>query len=323
MTDPMNWAILGTGAVAKRFASALLNIPEQSRLLAVGSRNKETADQFALKYEIQKSYASYTDAAGDPDVDIVYIGTPHPYHHKDVKLCLDAGKHVLCEKAFTMNSEEAKNIINLARKKHLFLMEAMWTRFFPIHVRIREILAEELLGELQGLVIHHAYTGLPELSEAYSPELGMGTFMDQAPYGVGLAYSVLGPPIRTTGFGTFGPRGINFQTSFILEHEEGALTTWMASRTTYDVKDVVIYGREGKIDLHAPWYKPTAMTLHLRGKDPERIEYPLGSYIGYEYEAIEVMDCIRSGKTESEIMPLDETLAIMRTMDSMRAQWEF
>jgi predicted dehydrogenase len=323
MANQFKWAILGTGAVAKRFASALHNIPEKAQLHAVGSRSQETADKFASAYQVPQSYANYQDAAADPDVEIVYIGTPHPYHHRDVTMCLNAGKHVLCEKAFTMNAEEAQSIIELARNKQLFLMEAMWTRFFPIHVRIREILAEGLLGDLQGLVIHHAYQGLPELAESYSPELGMGTFMDQAPYGVGLVYSVLGPPLRTTGIGTFGPKGINYQSSYIMEHQGGALTTWMASRTTYDVKEVVIYGTEGKIDIHAPWYKPTTMTVYQRDKDPEIIEYPLDNYIGYEYEAMEVMNCIRDGKTESQIMPLDETLAIMKTMDSMRAQWKF
>jgi predicted dehydrogenase len=151
----------------------------------------------------------------------------------------------------------------------------------------------------------------------------MGTFMDQAPYGVGFAYSVLGPPIRAVGITTFGPKGINYQTSGIFEHKDGKLTTWMASRITYDVKEVVIFGSEGKIDLHAPWYKPTSMTLHVKGKDPEFIEMPLDGFVGYEYEAMEVMNCIRVGKIESDIMPLDETLAIMRTMDSMRSQWKF
>lgn len=323
MADQMKWAILGTGAVANRFAKALHNISEQAQLVAVGSRQQETADQFASTYNIPASYSSYADVACDPNVDIVYIGTPHLLHHRDTILCLEAGKHVLCEKAFTMNAEEAEDIINLARKNNLFLMEAMWTRFFPIHARIREILAEGLLGELQGLVIHHAYMGIRELADSYPPELGMGTFMDQAPYGVGLAFAILGPPKRTTGFGTFGPQGINYQTSYVLEHEGGKLTTWMASRTTYDIKEVVIYGREGKIDLHTPWYKPTAMTLYQKGKDPERIEYPLNDFIGYEYEALAVMDSISGGNIECEIMPLDETLAIMKTMDNMRAQWKF
>ena len=323
MSEKKRWAILGTGNVANRFAAALNNIPEQAKLQAVGSRNQETADSFAQKYNIPASYASYQSVAADPNVDIVYIGTPHPAHHRDVKMCLEAGKHVLNEKAFTMNAGEAEDIINLARQKKLFLMEAMWTRFFPIQVRVREILAAGLLGELKGLVIHHAYMGIPELAESYPPELGMGAFMDQAPYGVSLAYSLLGPPIRTTGFGTFGPRGINYQNSYVMEHEGGKLTTWMASRTTYDIKEAVVYGSEGKIDLHAPWYKPTTMTVQIKGREPEHIELPLNGFNGYEYEAMAVMECIRAGKTDCEIMPLDETLAIMKTMDSMRAQWVF
>ena len=323
MSEKMHWAILGTGAVANRFAVSLNNIPDQAELVAVGSRSLDTATAFAQKYDIPNAYGSYQEVADDPNVDIVYIGTPHPVHHRDSRMCLEAGKHVLCEKAFTMNADEAQDLISLAREKNLFLMEAMWTRFFPIQVRIREILAAGLLGELQGLVIHHAYMGLPELGESYPPELGMGTFMDQAPYGVSFAYSVLGPPIRTSIITTFGPEGINYQTSGVFEHEGGRLTTWMASRTTYDVKEAIIYGTEGKIDVHAPWYKPTAMTVHIRGKDSETVEMPLNGFVGYEYEAMAVMDAIRAGKFECEIMPLDETLAIMRTIDSMRAQWEF
>jgi predicted dehydrogenase len=323
MSERYNWAILGTGNVANRFAKALQNISDQAEMVAVGSRNQDTAAAFAEKFDIPAAYGSYQAVADDPNVDIVYIGTPHPVHHRDAKMCLDAGKHVLCEKAFTMNAGEAMDLINLAREKGLFLMEAMWTRFFPVQVRVREILAAGTLGELQGLVIHHNYVGLPELPDSYPDELGMGTFMDQAPYGMGFAFSVLDQPLRTTGFATFGTRGLNLQVSGVFEHDGGKLTTWMASRTTYDVKGAIIFGSEGKIDIHAPWYKPTAMTLHVKGKDPEFIEFPLDDYVGYEYEAMEVMNCIREGKIESEIMPLDETLAIMKTMDSMRAEWGF
>jgi predicted dehydrogenase len=323
MAEKLRWAILATGAVANRFATALGNITDQAELLAVGSRSRETAKAFAEKYDIPRYYGSYQEVADDPDVDIVYIGTPHPIHCENTLMSLRGGKHVLCEKAFSMNADEASQMIDLAREKNLFLMEAMWTRFFPVHARIREILAEGLIGDLQGLVIHHNYMGLEELPDAYPPELGMGTFMDQAPYGMGLAYSVLGPPVETKIITTFGPRGINYQTSGAFLHEGGRMTTWMASRTTYDVKDAVIFGTEGKIEIHDPWYKPTKMTLHVKGKDPEFIEYPLDGFVGYEYEAREVMDCIRAGKIESKIMPLDETLAIMKSIDDMRAQWEF
>jgi len=323
MTKKYNWAILGTGNVANRFAKSLANISDRADLVAVGSRSLDTAQAFADKYDIPAAYGSYQEVVEDPEVEIVYIATPHPMHHRDSKMCLEAGKHVLCEKAFTMNAQEAEDLINMAREKQLFLMEAMWTRFFPIHVRIREILAAGTLGELQGLVIHHNYMGLPELPDSYPDELGMGTFMDQAPYGMGLAYSILGPPVRTTGIGTFGSRGLNLQVSGVFEHQGGKLTTWMASRTTYDVKEAVIIGSEGKIEIHAPWYKPTAMTVHVKGKDPEFIEYPLNGFVGYEYEAMAVMDAIQAGELECDIMPLDETLAIMKSMDSMRAEWGF
>jgi len=242
MNAKIRWAILATGAVANRFATALNNISDQVELLAVGSRRVESAQAFAKKFGIPKAYGSYQEVADDPDVDIVYIGTPHPYHHRDTMMCLEAAKHVLCEKAFSMNAREAEEMINKAREKKLFLMEAMWTRFFPIHDRIREILAEGLLGELQALIIHHAYMGLEELGETYESELGMSTFMDQAPYGMAFAYSILGPPLRTKILTTFGPKGINYQTSGVFEHEGGKLTTWMASRTTYDVKESVIVG---------------------------------------------------------------------------------
>jgi len=323
MSEKYNWAILGTGAVANRFAKALANITDQAELVAVGSRTQASAEKFAEVYGIPAAHGSYQALADDPNVDIVYIGTPHPFHHRDAKMCLEAGKHVLCEKAFTMNAEEAEDLIKTAREKKLFLMEAMWTRFFPVQVKVRELLAEGAIGDPQGLNIHHNYVGLPELPDAYPNELGMGTFMDQAPYGMGLAFSILGPPIRTTGIGTFGARGLNLQVSGVFEHDGGRLTTWMASRTTYDVKDVVIAGSEGKIEIHSAWYKPTAMTLYVKGKDPEFIEFPLDGYVGYEYEAMEVMNCIREGKIESEIMPLDETLAIMETMDTMRVEWGF
>jgi predicted dehydrogenase len=323
MSNKMRWAILATGAVANRFATALSNITDQAELVAVGSRSTETAKAFAEKFNIPKYYGTYQEVADDPDVDIVYIGTPHTIHCDNTLMSLEGGKHVLCEKAFCMNADEAKQMIDLAREKNLFLMEAMWTRFFPIHVRIREILAEGLLGDLQGLVIHHNYMGLKELPEVYPPEWGMGTFMDQAPYGMALAYSILGPPVQTKIITTFGPRGINYQTSGAFLHEGDRMTTWMASRTSYDVKEAVIFGTEGKIDIHDPWYKPTRMTLHIKGKDPEFIEYPLDGFVGYEYEAMEVMNCIKAGKTESEIMSLNETLAIMKSIDGMRAQWEF
>lgn len=321
MTQRLKWAILGTGAVANRFAVALGNIADQAELAAVGSRLQATAEAFGDKYHVPRRYAGYDQVAADPDIDIVYIGTPHEFHRRDAAMCLEAGKHVLCEKAFTINALEAAELIALSRRQGLFLMEAMWTRFFPIHVRVRELVTEGAIGPARGLIIHHNYMAAIDPEGMFDPRMGMGTFLDQAPYGVGLAYSLLGPVEQVAGLATFGDRGINTQTSYILRHSGDRLSTVINSRNTVDVKEAVVYGADGKIEIHDPWYKPTAMTLHRKGKSLERVEVPLTGYVGYEYEALAVMDCVRQGQTECGVMPLDETLAILTTMDRIREQW--
>lgn len=154
MPEQMNWGILGTGKISTRFATALNNISEHAQLLAVGSRNQDTADAFGNKFSIPRRYTSYEQVAADPDIDIMYIGVPGVFHLRDVTMCLNHGKHVLCEKAFSINAKEAQTMINLAREKDLFLMEAMWTRFFPIHVRIRELLQEKIIGTANGITIN-------------------------------------------------------------------------------------------------------------------------------------------------------------------------
>ena len=321
MTTHTHWAILGTGAVANRFAAALHNISDRADLIAVGSRKQETADAFGEKHGVPHRFASYEQVAANSGVDVVYIATPHQRHQQDVALCLEAGKHVLCEKAFTLNGDEAQQLIDLARQKNLFLMEAMWTRFFPIHVQIRKLLAAGAIGEPRGLVVHHAYMG-PDDPTIYDPCLGIGAMMDQAPYGVGLAFSLLGPPAEVKGLVTFSETGLSLQASNILRHRGGAISTLMSTRNTVDVKEAIVIGSTGKIEIHDPWYKPTVMTVHTTGHAPETIERPLDGFIGYEYEATAVMDCLERGETECAVMPLDETLAIMRTIDALRAQWE-
>lgn len=324
MTERMRWAILGTGKIGNRFAEALNNIPEKAELVAVGSRNQETADAFADKYNIPKRIVGYENVAADPDVDIVYVGTPGVYHLKDVSTCLEAGKHVLCEKAMTINAAQAETLINLARKKNLFLMEAMWTRFFPIHVRIRELLAKGVIGDINGIVI--CFTAKPPFdpkNRFYDLNLGAGVLLDTVSYGVSWTYSLLGEPDEVTGLANFGETGADVQTALIMKYDVGQLVTMISSQLSYDVKEAVIFGSIGKIEVHAPWYKPFAMTVHVEGNEPELIEMPLKNYIGYEHEAMAVMESIQAGKIECDDMPLDESLAIIRTLDKVRKQLNY
>lgn len=322
MAEIMNWGVLGTGKITNRFAQALNNIPERAKLLAVGSRNQDTADAFAEKYNIPRRYTSYEDVAKDPDIDIVYIGTPGVYHLRDASMALNHGKHVLCEKAFTINAKQAQEMIDLAREKKLFLMEAMWTRFFPIHIRIRELLAEGAIGTPNGMTIN--FLAKPPYDPAnrwYDLNLGGSVLLDTASYSISLASSLFGEPEAITGLASFGKTGVDEQTSMVMRYSGNQLVCLMSSQISYDDKDAVLFGSTGKIVIHSPWYKPDTMTLYQEGKEPQEIHFPMEGYNGYEWEAIEVMDCIQAGKTESEIMPLDETISIMKTMDTVREQW--
>ncbi|MGB2955319.1 MAG: Gfo/Idh/MocA family oxidoreductase [Anaerolineales bacterium] len=322
MSDRMKWAILGTGKIATRFAEALNNIPKKVELLAVGSRKKETGDAFGDKFNIPRRYTNYEDVATDPDVDIIYIGTPGVYHLRDVTMSLNHGKHVLCEKAFAINAKQAKAMIDLAREKNLFLMEAMWTRFFPVHVRIRELLSDNAIGTPNGITINFLAKPPFDLNNRFFDlNLGAGVLLDTASYGVSWASSLFGEPDAVTGLASFGESGADYQTSLVLRYSKGQLVCLMSSQISYDDKDAVLFGEKGKIVVHSPWYKPVEMTLHQEGKEPELISLPLDGYNGYEYEAMEVMNCIKAGKTESAIMPLDETLSIMKTLDAVREQW--
>ncbi len=324
MSDRLKWGILGTGKIATRFSEALNNIPEHAELLAVGSRKKETGDAFGDKFNIPRRYTNYEDVAADPDVDIVYIGTPGVYHLRDTSMSLKQGKHVLCEKAFSINAKEAQAMVDIAREKNLFLMEAMWTRFFPIHVRIRELLKEGAIGTPNGITINFLAKPPYDLNNRwFDLNLGAGVLLDTASYGISWASSLFGEPEAVTGLASFGESGADYQTSMVMRYSGNQLVCLMSSQISYDDKDAVLFGSTGKIVVHSPWYKPLTMTLHMEGKEPELINMPLDGYNGYEFEAMEVMNCIKAGKTESDIMPLDETVSIMKTMDTVREQWGY
>jgi dihydrodiol dehydrogenase / D-xylose 1-dehydrogenase (NADP) len=324
MTERMRWAILGTGKIANRFAAALNHIPERAELAGVGSRNRATADAFADKYHISKRYVGYDQVVADPDIDIVYIGTPGVMHQRDVTLCLEAGKPVLCEKVLAMNAGQTQTLIDLARCKKLFMMEAMWTRFFPIHVRIRELLAEGVIGSIRGIAIN--FCAMPPAdpkNRFYDINLGAGVLLDTGSYGVSWAYSLLGEPEQVTGLASFGETGADLQGAYVLKYSTGQIVSIVCSQISCDVKEAVVFGPKGKIVVHDPWYKPTAMTVHIEGKAPQIVEMPLGEYNGYEFEAMAVMDCIQAGQTECPIMPLDESLSIVKILDRIRGQWGF
>jgi predicted dehydrogenase len=316
----MRWGILGTGRIGREFAAGLRDTPT-AETLAVGSRTETSARDFASSFGIVRYYGSYAELASDPDVDVVYVATPHPFHEANAALCLEAGKHVLCEKPMTVNAAQAERLIALARDRDLFLMEGMWTRFFPLMERVRYLLSSGAVGEPRLLNVDFGFRApFDPCQRLFNPDLGGGALLDVGVYCVSLASMIFGPPDRVTGLAHLGETGVDEQSAAILEHSQGHISTFSIATRTATPQEATIAGTEGRIRIHPEWWKPTLMTLSRSGKSDETIEVPHTGN-GFPHEAAEVMRCIRSGARESDVMPLRETLSIARTMDELRRQW--
>jgi predicted dehydrogenase len=316
----VRWGILGPGLIANRLAEGVLALPD-AKLVAVGSRDHSRADSFADKYGIPHRHGSYDALVNDADVDVIYVATPHNFHKEHSILALNAGKHVLCEKPFTINEAEASEIVKVARARRLFVMEAMWTRFFPIMERVRHLLKSGDIGTPYLLHADFGFKGTFNLEgRLFNPNLGGGALLDVGVYPVSLASMVFGEPERVTGLATMGRTGVDEVSGMVFGYSNGALSMLSTCIRVNTVQTAVIMGTEGKISIHTPWWKPDAMTLSRSGKNDQVIRLPYTSS-GFNYEAGEVAQCIRAGKLESDILPLSESLAVMRTLDKVRAQW--
>lgn len=320
MTDKIRWGILSTGWIAKKFAEGLSVLPD-AEIVAVGSRVQETANAFGDRFSVPHRHASYKALAADPDVDVVYVGTPHPFHKDNSLLCLEAGKAVLCEKPFAINAGEAEEAISLAREKGLFLMEAMWTRYIPIIVKLRELLADGVIGEVRMLTADLGFRSeFDPKSRLFDPELGGGALLDVGIYPISFASMVLGTPSHIVSMATMGRTGVDEQAGIVFGYDGGQLAILHTALQTNTAIEATVMGTKGKIRVHSPWFYGTALTLSIEGSEDEVFSLPYEGN-GYNFEAAEVMRCLREDKLESDVMPLDETLAIMRTMDAIRAQW--
>ncbi len=320
MPKKLHWGILSTGYIATTFANDL-QLLDDAEIVAVGSRTQEAADAFGQRFNIPHRFSSYEEVAAHPDVDIVYVGTPHSLHHDNSIMALDAGKHVLCEKAFTVNAAHAAEVIALARRKKLFLMDAIWSRFFPCYARLREMLSQGALGEVHLVLADFGFKPRydPE-GRLFNPALAGGALLDIGVYPVMLASMVLGAPEKIVTAAQMGPTGVDEQEGIVFSYGGGRMAVLAATFRATSTQEAHIIGSEGRIRLHRQFWHPPALGIaHGTGAE-ERVEFPVDG-VGLHYEAAEVMRCIRTGKTESEIMPLDETLSIMQTLDTIRAAW--
>jgi dihydrodiol dehydrogenase / D-xylose 1-dehydrogenase (NADP) len=320
MNRIIKWAIMGTGTIANSFAKGLEAL-EDAKLYAVASRSKEKAEEFGKKYGAAKSYDSYEELVKDKEIDIVYIATPNTAHKDNIILCLNNGKPVLCEKPFTVNAEEAEEVIRLAREKKLFLMEAMWSRYFPVMKQVNEWLAEGHIGELRMITADFGFRREgPMEDRKVSPNRGGGALLDVGVYPISFASAVFGKqPTQITGITSLYDTGVDQQSSMLLGFDKGEMAVLSCAINTPTPKEGRIIGNKGSI--HIPDFsRATKATLAVIGEEEVKVEIPLEGN-GYNYEAAAAMDCLRRGEIESSIMPLDETVAILKVMDELRRQW--
>ncbi|MEU5259991.1 Gfo/Idh/MocA family oxidoreductase [Amycolatopsis sp. NPDC021455] len=317
MTDkPLRWGIMGTGLIAGAFAEDL-KLTDSGVVAAVGSRAAESAARFADRHRVPARHSSYEALANDPDVDVVYVATPHPLHHGNARLALEAGKPVLVEKPFTMNADEARDLVDLARGKHLFLMEAMWTRFLP-HVRhVRELLPS--LGRIVTVAADHGQWFAEDPAfRLFAPELGGGALLDLGIYPVSFASMVLGAPDRVAALATPAFTGVDAQMSMLFGYPSGAQAVLTCTLSAVSPTTASIVGTDARIEIDGPFYAPASFTFVPRGGEPSRHEYR-DEGRGLRHQADDVALRLAAGETESPLMPLDETVSIMTTMDAVLA----
>ena len=313
-----NWGIMGPGNIAHKFAESLRNM-ETAELTAVGSRDADRAKKFAEKYGAKRYYGNYKEFLMDPDIEIVYIATTHTSHFECAMMCLEAGKGVLCEKPFTINAGQARKLVNTARGKNIFMMEAMWTRYLPAIAKIRELLASGVLGDIRMIKADFGYRGdMKSEGRTLNLALGGGALLDVGIYPLSFTTMILGTePEKVTGLACLNPTGADEQCTFSLYYGGGELAVLSAAVGTNIPTDAYILGTKGFIRIPEFWHA-SSFELNING---ERQLFNL-PYIstGYAHEALAAMECLAGGKLESPVMPLDETIRLMEIMDDIRLQ---
>jgi predicted dehydrogenase len=317
--SPLRWGILGTGGIAMAFVSDL-QLTGSSVVGAVGSRSQGSADRFADEFGIERRHSSYESLVADPAVDVVYVATPHPMHRDNAILALNAGKPVLVEKPFAMNATEATEIVTVARQRGLFAMEAMWTRFLPHVAVIRDWLEQGALGEVVTVTADHGqwFAEDPDF-RLFAPQLGGGALLDLGVYPVSFASMILGTPDRIVSISEPAFTGVDAQTSMLFGYEGGAQAVLTCTLRAKSPTRASIIGTDAMIELDGDFYAPTAVTLVPRQGEPTRV-VSTHEGRGLRHQADEVARRLTAGALESPLMPLDETISIMDTMDRVLAQ---
>ena len=317
--ETVRWGILGTGKIARAFAAALKDTPG-AVLAGVASRSTGSAEAFGREFGAAASYGSYQQLADASDVDIIYIGTPHPMHAENALMALHAGKGVLCEKAFTMNRREAEEVVALARAKQLFLMEAMWTRFMPALAEVRRVIASGEIGRVHQVTADFGFTATqgPE-HRVFDPALGGGALLDLGIYPLSIAAALLGPVESAQAQAEMGATGVDIETAFTLRHAGGGMSACSCSLRARTPCELTVSGEHGHVRMNTQFHRARSISVVLADGTSRAVDTPfIGN--GYAHEAIEAQRCFLAGLIESPGMTHEETLALMGVMDTIREQ---
>ncbi|MCC2030789.1 Gfo/Idh/MocA family protein [Microbacterium allomyrinae] len=321
MTTPpvpgLRWGILGPGGIARAFTSDLRTAGLD--VAAVGSRRQAAAAAFAEDFAIPRAHGSYEELVADPGVDIVYIATPHPFHAAQAILALEHGKHVLIEKPFTLNAVEAAAVRDVAAERGLLAMEAMWTRYLPHMIRIREIVAAGVLGDVRAVTADHTQMITSDPAHRLNAlELGGGALLDLGIYPVSFAWDMLGEPLSIAASARLGDTGADTEVATIMAHASGALSTTLSASRSAGPNTASVIGTDARIDIDRVWYTPTS--FRVVGPDGTVHEDFVSDVAGrgMQYQALAAERFLAEGRTDSDVLPIDETVAIMATLDEVR-----
>ncbi|GAA1364095.1 Gfo/Idh/MocA family protein [Streptomyces beijiangensis] len=318
MDRVIRWGVLATGGIAAAFTADLLKTAG-AEVVAVGSRSDASAQAFAERFKIPRAYGSWAELAGDEDVDVVYVATPHSAHREAAGLCLEAGRAVLCEKAFTLNAREAEELVSLARQRERFLMEAMWTYCNPLIRRMVDLVRDGAIGEVHTVQADFGIEG-PFAADhrLRDPAQGGGALLDLGVYPVSFAQLVLGEPDVVQAHALLSDEGVDLNTGMLLGWSGSGASALLSCSVTGDTpRTASVTGTKGRIDFPRGFFHPERFVLHRAGQDPEEFTAE-GDRPNFAHEAEEVMRCLRAGETESPLVPLDGSLAVMRTLDAVR-----
>lgn len=315
----MKFAIMTTGIIANTMA-ATVNALEQVTKYAVASRELSKAEAFAQKWGFEKAYGSYEEMLSDPEVELVYVASPHSHHYEHAKMCLEHGKHVLLEKSFTVNASQAEELIQLAEQKKLLLAEAIWTRYMPSRKLINDLIAEGTIGKVVSLTANLCYE-LKDKARLNDPALAGGALLDVGVYPINFALMVCGNHVKKmTSHAVLSPQGVDWTNSITLEFDDGVLAVLHSSMLTNSDRLGIIYGENGYIEVQNINNCEEIRVFDSKYQLVKTVAVPK-QISGYEYEVLSCIKAIEEGRTSCEEMPHKDTLYVMRLMDQCRKEW--